>query len=125
MDPMPKMVPPGDDWPEALDTAIECFGSRHKAMVIAYLRNHPGSFTSEIAQGTGLAKATLQNQVDKLLARGVIVSDIPVEKRGRGRASRYSADSDRIAFLLNTLREYLSSEISTEKQRATAPVSDG
>ena len=107
---MPKLVPPGEDWSEALDTAIECFGSRPKVMVIAYLRLHPGSFTSEIAEGTGLNKATLQNQVDKLLARDVIVSDIPIEKRGRGRASRYSVNVEQASFLLDTLREYLLSE---------------
>lgn len=104
---MPRMVPPSSDWPEALEAAIFCFGSSPKAMVIAFLERHPNSFKSEIAEGTGLNAATLQNQIEQLLAWGVVLSDIPEGKRGRGRASRYSTDTRRITLLLDTLRNYL------------------
>ncbi|UYV95526.1 hypothetical protein NL394_23545 (plasmid) [Paenarthrobacter ureafaciens] len=104
---MPRLVPPNSGWSDSLEIAIQCFGSGPKNMVIAFLQRNPNSFRSEIAEGTGLKAATLQNQIDHLLEWGVIESDIPTDKRGRGRASRYSADSERISLLLDALREYL------------------
>ena len=104
---MPRLVPPSSDWPESLETAIQCFGSGPKARVLAYLQRNPDSFKSEIAEGTGLKAATLQNQIDQLLTWDLIRSDIPTDKRGRGRASRYVANTERIGQLLDALRDYL------------------
>ena len=117
---MPRMVPPSSDWPEALEAAVHCFGSSPKAMVIAYLERHPKSFKSEIAEGTGLNAATLQNQIEQLLAWGIVISDIPEGKRGRGRASRYSTDTRRIVLLLDTLRGYLLSDDSSREESLDA-----
>ncbi|MFK4298606.1 putative transcriptional regulator [Arthrobacter sp. GAS37] len=108
---MPKMVRPDSEfdseWSDALEMAIQCFGSGPKDMVVSYLRQNPASFRSEIAEGTGLKAGTLQNQIDDLLEWGVIDSDIPTDKRGRGRASRYSVNRERVLVMLETMKEYL------------------
>lgn len=105
---MPKMVLPDEsDWSETLEAARQCLGSGPKGIIVAYLRQNPGSYRSEIAEGTALKAATLQNHIDDLVESGIVDSDIPLAKRGRGRASRYTVNRDRVIQLLDAMKEFL------------------
>lgn len=125
MNDMPRTIPPDAQWSESLEAASQSFGMPARNRVIRFLRTNPGSYRSDIVEGTGLKEPTLQNQLEALEKAGIVDADVPHGKR-RGRSVRYSLNKQRTDELWNLLRSYLDGEpLTTDKPSNTSDTPSG
>lgn len=85
----------------AVERAINVLGANAARLaVLAYIVENPGCLVSEIAEGTTLAIGTVKTHVAALTTLGALSPDpapsVPYAER-RGRRTRYTADTDRLA----------------------------
>lgn len=81
--------------------AINVLGANAARLaILAYIVENPGCLVSEIAEGTTLAVGTVKTHVTALTALGALSPDpapsVPYAER-RGRHTRYTADTERLA----------------------------
>lgn len=99
--------------PPAVDEAHELVAPKMRSAIIHWLTLHPRSLVSEIVSGVGSQRKRVWDQLQALVAIGVVVPDQPVEQR---RWIRYSVDTAKVSSLLGELNAYLQPDTNNSCQ---------
>lgn len=77
---------------QSAEDPIEAFGSRLKAGVLGYLREHPDAGVGEISAALGTTRITVYRGIDELLDAKLLIADPPRDEATRGQRIRYRVD---------------------------------
>lgn len=94
--------------PKAPADAVAILARNTHRELVRYLVDNPGSYYGDIKDGIGAPISTLTRDLRQLEEIGVVRPDVeqPIGSR-RGRAPRYTVDTDRVRLLVDGLRESL------------------
>lgn len=101
---------------DTLDQLHALASSRQRLSVLSWIAEHPGCFTRDIGDGTGIRGQNLGRILLSLEALDVIEGDIPPGER-RGRALRYTVKHSKLAKFLERSQKYLCG--TSNKTRST------
>jgi predicted ArsR family transcriptional regulator len=97
-----------EDFSAAVTALSSAFGDPTRRSIFLYLRDHPSSSVTELAEHFSLHPNVVRHHLDRLIAASHVVVEAPVRSKGVGRpAKRYSVADAELAMELGSRRDDL------------------
>lgn len=104
---MPKLIQPAPlSWPHDVEVTVAALYNRARSEIIRHLVRHGPCTHGDIAESVTCSGPSVAMHLLILEDAGVVSADVTPGRR-QGRAPRYTANKNRIKYLLRAHRQYL------------------